>query len=314
MSRNQLQVVSRRISPGGGSTYESSRPDPAPEATSRCQPTFQFPKSLILPFIRPFIRLSDAGWLPAAQLKQHVVICGFPRSGTTLCQLMVESCVTGIRIFGRERRALEVAQFGHRSHPSVVTKRPKDVFLINEIREFYRSHAANVRFILMNRDPRAVLTSIHFSKPSEYFVSVNTWRHIYAHWKWARDSADVIDVRYEDLISSPDDVEHRVSEFTGWNVTRPFRRFHESVPGGFDIRALNGLRELDSGNLTRWQDNCHFRRIRSLLSEMPELPEILVELGYEHDDSWTREFMHPRRPAATTLAAASTGPEPAGNV
>lgn len=275
-------------------THEMSaimaRPELPPESVSKCTPTFQFPKSVLQPLIRPVTRLQDAGWLPAVKQKQHVVICGFPRSGTTLCQLMIEACVSGIKVFGRERRALEVARFGRRTHAEVVTKRPKDVYLIPEIREFYAAHSANVRFILMHRDPRAVLTSVHFSEPSRYFVSVSNWRHIFAHWKWARQLPDLLSVSYEDLVAHPENMESQITRLTGWKTDRPFRSFHKNVPNHFDGRALNGLRELDPLNLERWRFPEHRERVRTLLQDMPELPEVLIELGYERDYSWTYEY------------------------
>ena len=266
------------------------RPELPPEAISKFTPTFQFPKSLLQPIIRPLIRMQDRGWLPATVLEQHVVICGFPRSGTTLFQLMVETSVPAIKTYGRERRALEVARFGSRTHRAVVTKRPKDVFLIPEIREFYDGHAADVRFIVLSRDPRDVLTSMHFSRPSEYFVSAAAWRHIYKHWKWACQSSDTLSIRYEDLITRPDTVETGVCEFTGWKTTRDFQQFHHCVPRGFDGRALNGVRPLDSDNQNRWRLEQHRCRMQSLLSELPELPRVLVDLGYESDESWADDY------------------------
>jgi hypothetical protein len=236
------------------------------------------------------VKLQDSGKLPATPLRQHVVVCGFPRSGTTLFQLMIESCVAGVKTFGRERRALEFAKYGRRTHASVMTKRPKDIFLIRELRDFYVSHSAEVQFIVMHRDPRAVLTSVHFSRPSEYFVTTNQWRHIYRHWKWAANADDVLSIRYEDVVCGPDFVESQFAKLTGCEVSRPFRDFHQNVPAGFDGRALNGLRELDESNVLRWREACHRDRIRSLLQELPELPDVLIEMGYEKDDSWTREY------------------------
>jgi hypothetical protein len=203
---------------------------------------------------------------------------------------MVESCVAGIKTFGRERRALEFAKYGRRTHACVMTKRPKDIFLIQELRDFYASHSAEVQFIVMHRDPRAILTSVHFSRPSEYFVTTNQWRHIYRHWKWAANADDVLSIRYEDVVCGPDFVESQFAKLTGCEMNRPFRDFHQNVPAGFDGRALNGLRELDESNVLRWREACHRDRIRSLLQELPELPDVLIEMGYEKDDSWTREY------------------------
>src|SRR5438876_10493789 len=39
----------------------------------------------------------DAGWYGFRPLRTHAVICGFERSGSTLLQLMIETCVSDAR-------------------------------------------------------------------------------------------------------------------------------------------------------------------------------------------------------------------------
>jgi len=266
------------------------RPELPPESVSKFTPTFQFPKSLLQPLIRPLIRLQNSGWLPGVPLQQHVVICGFPRSGTTLCQLMIEACVPEIKAFGKERRGLEIAKYRRRTHSRLLTKRPKDIFLTDEIRDFHAAQGTEAKFIVIHRDPRAVLTSLHFSRPNEYYVSAEHWAHIYRHWKWSCQTPDVLSVSYEDLIQKTHEVQRHIQTLTGWKVVRPFEDFHKYVPQGFDGRALNGLRELEPENLNRWRDVRHRQRVCSLLSEMPELPQTLIEMGYETDAAWTHDF------------------------
>ncbi|MEY2726401.1 MAG: hypothetical protein RLZZ458_2268 [Planctomycetota bacterium] len=263
-----------------------NRPPLPPERISRCTPTFQFPKSLLRPVLRAVTSMQDGGWLPAVPLRQHVVVCGFPRSGTTLFQLMLEGCVAGISGRGRERRALELAECGRRSHAILLTKRPKDLFLIPEIRAFYAAWGVRVQFIVLHRDPRAILTSKHFSRPQEYYLSTEEWRHYYSHWDWCRGAADVLSICYEDLILQTEAVQQRVLEFTGWEARWKFRDFVRHVPQGFDGRALNALRELDDSRLQAWRADEHRLRLMEVLRELPELPRVLVELGYEADEQW----------------------------
>lgn len=263
-----------------------SRPALPPEWLSRRTPTFQFPKSLLRPLLRSITSLKDSGWLPAVPLQQHVVICGFPRSGTTLFQLMLEGCIEGPRCRGREIRALDLATCGRRSHAVMLSKRPKDLFLIPELRNFYADRGVRLQMILLHRDPRGVLTSRHFSRPTEYYLSAEEWRHYYAWWDWHRRDPDVLSISYEDLIRCPDRIEQRVLEFTGWQARWRFHDFLNHVPAGFDGRALNNLRELDPSRLTSWREQQHQQRLRQLLVELPELPERLVSMGFEPDDSW----------------------------
>ena len=275
-----------------GRTTEA-RPTMPPESLSRCRPTFQFPKTLLLPLLSCVAAMKDAGWLSGAPVRQHVVICGFPRSGTTLCQLMLESCLDNVATWGRERRALEIARCGRRTHSVIVTKRPKDLFLIPEIQHWYSQRGTDVRFLLMHRDPRAVLTSKHFSRPDEYFLSIREWTHYFAHWKWSVGLPDVLSVSYEDLVLDPDRTESRIRQFTGLHGGRPFRDFQRHVPEGFDLRALNGLRSLDSARLNSWRDEAHRDRIMELRTELPQLQESLVMMGYESDNSWSHDYAIP---------------------
>lgn len=269
----------------------TSRPELPPEEISKYSPTFQFPKSLLLPLLRPVRMLQDRRLLPGIPRTLHVVICGFPRSGTTLLQLMMESAIPGIRTFGRERRGLEVARCGRRDNAVVLTKRPKDIYLVDELRAFYSSHPAEVRFIAVSRDPRSILTSRHFSNPSRYYVAPTAWRYAFQHWRWACQSDDVLSITYEALMHDPDTAEHQVLRHTGLVATRPFREFPQHIPDQFDDRPLNGVRQLDPQNSHRWKDPEHEPRIREILQAIPELPQVLIELGYEYDTAWTHRYL-----------------------
>lgn len=293
----QMGMKSGRLSETATNAAEiaatEARPTMPPESLSRCRPTFQFPKTLLLPLLSCVTAMKDAGWLSAAAVRQHIVICGFPRSGTTLCQLMLESCLDNVATWGRERRALEIAKCGRRTHSVLVTKRPKDLFLIPEIQQWYSQRGTDVRFLLMHRDPRAVLTSRHFSRPDEYYLSRLEWTHYFAHWKWSVGLPRVLSVSYEDLVLDPDRTESRIRQFTGLHTGRPFRDFQRHVPEGFDVRALNGLRSLDSARLNSWRDEAHRSRIIELRSGLPQLQESLVMMGYESDDSWSHDYAMP---------------------
>ncbi|MEW4531400.1 sulfotransferase [Maioricimonas sp. JC845] len=280
-------------------SHGSTGPEQPPQAIGKQRPSLQFPKCLLFPFRRKLVELTEQGWFGGRLLRRHIVICGFPRSGSTLLQLMVEACVRDIRTFGRERRGLEMAKYALCNRPYMMTKRPSDIFLIDELRNFYADRFADVRFVLLTRDPRAILTSFHKSRPGEYYVSPERWRAMYSHWQWACQQPETIAVRYEDLISNPDAVEHQLTSFLTWRVTRPFRDYHTAVPHGFETIALNGLRELDQSNLSRWQKPRYRDRLRALLEkELPELPQALIEMGYESDESWTADYLSSPRAAA----------------
>ena len=244
---------------------------------------------------RSAIRMLDRGWFGSVPLQGHLVICGFPRAGTTLLQLMVQTAVPSARSFVRERSGLGVAQ-NHwpRSgqQPYLVTKRPDDIFWIDEIRDFYArlGTRTRVRFVICVRDPRAVLTSRHELNKSEYWVSVERWRAIYEQLRWAEGSTDVCVVDFSDIVARVSMVQQQLTGLMGWAVSSDFNDFHKHVPEDFDTKALNGIRSLDTGTLRRWSQPDHADRMRSLLREMPELPERVMEMGYESDDAWTASY------------------------
>ena len=57
-----------------------------------------------------------------------------------------------------------------------------------------------------------------------------------------------------------------------------------------DTSALNGVRGLDARTLDKWAGDEHRERIRSLLREMPELPDRLIEMGYEANANWMLRY------------------------
>lgn len=260
---------------------KSPRPPFPPETMARRRPTFQFPKTLLLPARRWIAGCVDRGWLPGTALKQQIVICGFPRSGTTLLQLLLESCTKNLGTFGKERRAIEIASAGIRSHAVVLTKRPKDIFLIPEIADWHRKNGSQALFILLHRDPRCVLTSKHFSSPQQYYLSCSDWQFFHQHWEWSRHRSDVLSVSYELLTSNPSAVQEQINCFTRLEAECCFLDFQSRVPQNFDLRALNGLRQTETSRISSWNAPEHAPRIEQIHREIPELNNILTNMGYQ---------------------------------
>lgn len=238
-----------------------------------------------------YVRASEQGWFGLVPLRTHVVICGFPRSGTTLLQLMLETSASDARSFGRERSALSVAKYTWPGrHPVLISKKPDDIFWVDAVRDYYKDRRTNVRFVLSIRDPRAVLTSIFVDKPG-YCVPSVKWRAVYDHIQYQRQFPDVMVSEYRDLVERPDAVQQHLATFTGCEIRTNFDAFHAAVPGGFDTRALNGVRPLDSRSLNKWRSPEHRARIQQILTEIPELPQRLIQMGYEPDTAWTHEYL-----------------------
>jgi hypothetical protein len=239
----------------------------------------------------------DRGWLGCRPLKTHVVVCGFPRSGSTLLHLMIEACVSGVRTFGTELEALVAARYALRNHEYMFTKDPDDVFYLDKIRAYYAGRRAQVRFIVTVRDPRAVLTSVHQGHPMSmhrdgYWIDPARWDAYHEHVRYARQFDDVLTVEYEDTIRRPAELQRRLEDFTGWKSKLSFENFHTAVPRKFAAHgALNGLRPLDATRVAAWKQEKQRARIVTLLREIPRLPDYLIEMGYESDASWSQEYL-----------------------
>jgi Sulfotransferase family len=243
----------------------------------------------------------DRGWLGLKPLQKHIVICGFPRSGSSLLQLQIETCVADVRTFGHEVQALVAAQRAVRNHAFMLTKLPWDICFTDEIRSYYAARQAEVCFLVTVRDPRAVLTSVYQGMPRDqaggYFEYPERWRAYYQHVRYAQQFDDVMTIEYRDIVCKPRDVQQALTRRLGWHVNLPFDEFHVAAAAGFaggckgDPSPLNGLRPLDPSRLDAWRHEKHKARIRTVLREIPELPEVLIEMGYERDDSWVREYL-----------------------
>lgn len=233
---------------------------------------------------------SDRRWFRLTPFETHVVICGFPRSGSTLLLLMAETAYPGAKTYREEKTGIKAArEFWAGRAPLMITKRPNDVFFVDEIREFYRGRRARARFVLCARDPRAVLTSFHNAKDG-YYVSPERWKAMYEHFEYVRRAPDVLTVEFNDLVREPARVQASLGAFIGWDAAVPFEQFHASVPAGFDTLALNGVRPLDPAAIDKWRAPRHRERIRAMLDALPELPRILVDEGYEPDTSWIEGY------------------------
>jgi hypothetical protein len=261
-------------------------------------PLLRFERRLLM----PLYRLADTGVLGLTPLRTHILVCGFPRSGTTLLQLMLENSLPQARRFGREIGGWRAATYAWRNHPIVISKVPHDLFRLDALRNFYTPRRAALKIILMLRDPRDVLTSQRTNGgPVGYCVSCDRWRSFYTAFIRERAAGDCLAVRYEDLVNEPDRQQARIERFTGEAMQVPFSDFHAIHRPDFRTETLNGLRPVETSLVARWRRNEHHRRIENMLRELEELPEALIDLGYEPDTAWVEDW---RRSAATEPTAA----------
>lgn len=242
-------------------------------------------------------RAVDRGWLRPLgwePLQRHVVLCGWPRSGTTLLELVVFSCVDDVWTWPVEVPAQLAATDAHRTEPFACTKDPRDVHRIDAVRSVYEHERAEPLFVVLERDPRDVLTSTHDGYPPSrgYYCEPERWRAVLRDVQRVEHDPDVLVVRFADLVTRPAEVETTLADAVGWRTSTPFARYHEVATRHRDRLddmtrgALGGLRPLDPAVLGRWRAPEHAARLRACLEVLPELPRVLVERGHAPDETW----------------------------
>lgn len=164
-----------------------------------------------------------------------------------------------------------------------LSKKPPDTTRIE--RAFLRDDETFL--IGMLRDPRAVVTSRHESRPDVYFRGFRHWRDCAQAIRALEGHRRFLVVRFEDLVTDPRAVQEAIEQRLGFLKRRArFSDYPAGVEAGAGaVESLGGVRRLDASRITGWKD--HLPRIKTQLDAYPDMASILVEHGYEPDDAWT---------------------------
>jgi hypothetical protein len=150
--------------------------------------------------------------------------------------------------------------------------------------------------IYVLRDPRAVMTSRHPSHTVPYTFGFQEWYTNYKACMSLSDQINVCLVRYKDLLLNPVGVQEHVSNKFGLPQKAPFDECAHRVPTHGLRRwkdmdfEMGGARPLDPQKITRWQRPQYRETIRQQLATCPEMVDVLVQLGFEEDDSWIKKY------------------------
>lgn len=203
---------------------------------------------------------------------------------------MLEFGLPHARRFGREIRAWRAASYCWRNHEILISKLPKDLHVLHEVQRHYRNRPANLNTIIVLRDPRDVLTSHHSEFERRYFIGTRDWRKRHDYFLRHRDDPETMVIKYEQVVGNVRSTQEKIEAFVGEKMARPLANFHTDYRPGFDQGALNGWRPVDTKGVRRWAGAEHADRVREMLRDIPDLPEILIDLGYERDDSWIKSY------------------------
>jgi hypothetical protein len=211
----------------------------------------------------------------------HVTGLG-PRTGTTL---MAESMVACFAIDAFDEHEAQVFHF-RRNCAVYLSKFPGFADLLRRRLRF----DPHFHVILMLRDPRDVVTSRHGTDKARYWAPLRLWKSNFRNAKPILDHPRVIPVRYEDLVTKPDEVQAEIA----WRLpflrqTAAFTEFDRRAdPSAKAVKALGGVRAISAGSIGNWRR--HLPRLAGQLSQHGPVTAELIELGYEPDDAWLAEL------------------------
>lgn len=216
-------------------------------------------------------------------MKQVHVVGVSPRTGTTLMAELMSHC------FDFDGYADHELSFYFQPVERVqklCTKKPSDLWLAHRALKWRN----NLWIICMVRDPRDVVVSRHSKRPDLYWSNLGIIHRRMPYLMKARRQSRFMIVRYEDLVSDPDQVQGVLqSKMAFLTKTADFSRFHEVVkPTRGAVEALSGVRPISTSSIGRWHSE--LPRLKAQIDRFGRIDSLIRELGYEHDDAWLSEL------------------------
>ncbi len=241
----------------------------------------------------------------AGHIQRHVVLSGFSRSGTTMFYSMLRHSVSNFRFLDREYPAARAVV---EMQGDVITKRPLDIFDIGNIIAANKMHK-RLDFVVLLRDIRSVVTSMHPSVPGEYFIGhdyqyfippegpptrtlpgvLATYQAILSLFKTEVPGKRVV-VRYEDLVLKTTRVQEYLGQVLRLGYCGRFEDFYQTEIPDELVAPLNHVSAPDGSRVDKWRSPEHRDRIRTQFLACPALFDVLIQTGYERDRSWFSEF------------------------
>lgn len=251
-----------------------------------------------------------------AKRKKQIIICGYPRSGTSLFYNMLSSSLLGFQIDDRETSALD-SVWKYDDHAS---KSPVDLFRLGDIAK-KNIHNKELCVIVMIRDIRDIITSRHQFAPDSFVISYQgaySFSGVYPSYLKKfdgpgieryysvmeelinDDSFNLIFIRYEDLVADADKCQQKVAISFGVQFDGLFSRYHlrkdrhkikyEGEHTSLDKSLDKSSDAVETKYVKRWTNQEYRKRIKEQFSEHPKLFEILLKQGYENSQAWYKEY------------------------
>lgn len=109
----------------------------------------------------------------------------------------------------------------------------------------------------MARDPRDVIVSRHGKRPDMYWYDIPRWRQCQTAARRAVGHPRFITVRYEDLVTRPDDVQQQLARrIPVLTIKAPFSRYHlTATPSYQSLLAMHSVRPVSASSIGAWRQH-----------------------------------------------------------
>lgn len=250
--------------------------------------------------------------------KRQLIICGYPRSGTSMLYNMIASTLKQFDIASGEKTALKtIWKYG-----DWAAKCPHDILkLYNRKIEQLNIHQKELLVLVVVRDIRDVITSKHQWAPDDYMMGYESSITITGDYpnyvrrfngpgikKYFRAIKDiqnskglkVVVFKYEELVSDPDKYQNILREKFDLDFDGKFSQYHrhqerhklryEGSDAPIDKELKKSSSQVSTNFVNRWQVPEHYERITQQFQDHPDLFEILKEHGYETSPGWYEDY------------------------
>ncbi len=248
--------------------------------------------------------------------KKQIIICGYPRSGTSLFYNMLSSALQNFNIDSWETSALDsIWKFDNHA-----SKSPVDLFQLNEIAS-KNIHNKELCVVVLMRDIRDIITSRHQFAPDDFVIGYEgaySFSGEYPNYKKKFDGPGVeryysimkdlsdnelfnlIVIKYEHLVSDPDKCQKSILKAFNVEFDGSFSEYHlrkerhklkyEGKHSALDKKLEKSSDAVEKKYVKRWSEPEYSKRIAEQFTNHPQLFDILIEQGYEASRDWYQEY------------------------
>ena len=150
--------------------------------------------------------------------------------------------------------------------------------------------------LFIMRDPRDVVVS-KYPSIKDYLIDFGSWKENYNYYLRLKETSNVLDIRFEDLLSTPLSVQQDIKEFISLPQICGFDNFAD-CPKNTKLKRIDdlifemgGVRPLKKHiGPPNWKKDENRARIKEQLHKFPFMVDNLLSLGYEDSIEWASNF------------------------